>query len=140
MKKIITLVFLAVTLSVKSQQTDILYIPNQNSLVASYNFKQVGLYVGGYYTTSFPQPYTYTTPLSIMNRLGLSYVDKSNSFSIMAGTFIENGQINLELIPDVWVKLYPIRMITRNKKTLDFSLGLNYSKGFRYGVGLSIPF
>jgi hypothetical protein len=140
MKKIITLVFLAVTLSVKSQQTDILYIPNQNSLVASYNFKQVGLYVGGYYTTSFPQPYTYTTPLSIMNRLGLSYVDKSNSFSIMAGTFIENGQIDLELIPDVWVKLYPIRMITRNKKTLDFSLGLNYSKGFRYGVGLSIPF
>ena len=140
MKKIITLVFLAVTLSVKSQQTDILYIPNQNSLVASYNFKQVGLYVGGYYTTSFPQPYTYTTPLSIMNRLGLSYVDKSNSFSIMAGTFIENRIINMELIPDVWVKLYPIRMITRNKKTLDFSLGLNYSKGFRYGVGLSIPF
>jgi hypothetical protein len=140
MKKIITLVFLAVTLSVKSQQTDILYIPNQNSLVASYNFKQVGLYVGGYYTTLFPQPYTYTTPLSIMNRLGLSYVDKSNSFSIMAGTFIENRQIDLELIPDVWVKLYPIRMISRNKKTLDFSLGLNYSKGFRYGVGLSIPF
>jgi hypothetical protein len=140
MKKIITLVFLAVTLSVKSQQTDILYIPNQNSLVASYNFKQVGLYVGGYYTTSFTQPYTYTTPLSIMNRLGLSYVDKSNSFSIMAGTFIENRQIDLELIPDVWVKLYPIRMISRNKKTLDFSLGLNYSKGFRYGVGLSIPF
>jgi len=100
----------------------------------------VGLYVGGYYTTSFPQPYTYTTPLSIMNRLGLSYIDKSNSFSIMAGTFIENRIINMELIPDVWVKVYPIRLITKNPRTLDFSLGLNYSKGFRYGVGLSIPF
>ena len=62
MKKIITLVFLAVTLSVKSQQSDILYIPDQNSLVASYNFKQVGLYFGGFYTTTLPQPYIYTTP------------------------------------------------------------------------------
>jgi hypothetical protein len=100
----------------------------------------VVLYVGGYYTTSFPQPYTYTTPLSIMNRLGLSYIDKSNSFSIMAGTFIENRIINMELIPDFWVKVYPIRLITRDSRSMDFSLGLNYSNGFRYGVGLSIPF
>ena len=140
MKKIITLVFLVTTLSVKSQQTEILYIPDQNSLVMSYHYRQVGLYVGGYYTTSFPQPYTYTTPLSIMNRLGLSYIDKSNSFSIMAGTFIENRIINMELIPDVWVKVYPIRLITRDSRSMDFSLGLNYSNGFRYGVGLSIPF
>jgi hypothetical protein len=140
MKKIITLVFLVTTLSVKSQQTEILYIPDQNSLVTSYHYRQVGLYVGGYYTTSFPQPYTYTTPLSIMNRLGLSYIDKSNSFSIMAGTFIENRIINMELIPDVWVKVYPIRLITRDSRSMDFSLGLNYSNGFRYGVGLSIPF
>jgi hypothetical protein len=48
---------------------------------------------------------------------------------------IENRQIDLELIPDVWVKLYPIRMISRNKKTLDFSVALNNSNGFRYGVG-----
>jgi hypothetical protein len=42
--------------------------------------------------------------------------------------------------PDVWIKVYPIRLITKNPRTLDFSLGLNYSKGFRYGIGLSIPF
>jgi hypothetical protein len=58
----------------------------------------------------------------------------------MAGTFIENRIINMELIPDVWVKVYPIRLITRDSRSMDFSLGLNYSNGFRYGVGLSIPF
>jgi hypothetical protein len=140
MKKIITLVFLVVTLSVKSQQSDILYIPDQNSLVVSYNYRQVGLYFGGFYTTTLPQPYIYTTPYSIMNRIGLSYVSKNNTFSIMGGAFLEHYVVNVEMSPDVWIKVYPIRLITKNPRTLDFSLGLNYSKGFRYGVGLSIPF
>jgi hypothetical protein len=140
MKKIITILSLVLSLSLKSQQSDILYIPDQNSLVASYNFKQVGLYVGGFYMTSLPQPYIYTTPYSMMNRIGISYVSKNNTFSIMGGTFLEHYLVNVEMSPDVWVKVYPIRLITKNPRTLDFSLGLNYSKGFRYGVGLSIPF
>jgi hypothetical protein len=28
-------------------------------------------------------------------------------------------------------------MITKNKNSFDFSLGVNYSDGFRYGIGLS---
>lgn len=140
MKKIILTLSILLSTTLKSQQSDILYIPDQNSLVASYNFRQVGLYVGGFYMTSLPQPYTYTTPYSMMNRIGLTYVSKDNSFSIMGGAFLSHYIYNVEMDPDVWLKIYPIRLVSRNPRSLDFSLGLNYSKGFRYGVGLSIPF
>jgi hypothetical protein len=140
MKRLTSIVFLLLTLSVKAQQCDILYVPSQHSLVGSYNFKQVGLYVGGYYVTTLPQPYIYTTPISIMNRAGLTYVNKNNTYSIMCGAFLQTYFDHIDMTPDVWVKFYPIRMITKDKKSLDFSLGVNYSNGFRYGVGLSIPY
>jgi hypothetical protein len=140
MKRLTIIVFLLLTLSVKAQQCDILYVPSQHSLVGSYNFKQVGLYVGGYYVTTLPQPYIYTTPISIMNRAGLTYVNKNNTYSIMCGAFLQTYFDHIDMTPDVWVKFYPIRMITKDKKSLDFSLGVNYSNGFRYGVGLSIPY
>lgn len=138
MKKLTIILSLFLTLSVKAQQCDILYVPSQHSLVGSYNFRQVGLYVGGYYVTTLPQPYIYTTPILMINRVGLTYVNKDNTYSIMGGTFLQSYYGRVDIIPDVWVKIYPIRMITKNKKSLDFSLGLNYSNGFRYGVGLSI--
>jgi hypothetical protein len=31
-------------------------------------------------------------------------------------------------------------MMTKEKSFMDFAIGLNYSEGFRYGIGLSIPF
>ena len=140
MKRLTIIVFLLLTLSVKAQQCDILYVPSQHSLVGSYNFKQVGLYVGGYFVTTLPQPYIYTTPISIMNRIGLTYVNKDNTYSLMCGAFLQSYFDHVDMTPDVWVKFYPIRMITKDKKNLDFSLGVNYSNGFRYGVGLSIPY
>ena len=140
MKKLTIITFLLFTLSAKAQQTDILDIPDQHSLVGSYNFRQVGVYVGGYYISTLPQPYIYTTPMSIMNRVGLTYVNKDNTYSIMGGAFLQSYYDQVDMIPDVWVKIYPIRMITKDKKSIDFSLGINYSNGFRYGVGLSIPY
>ena len=140
MKKLTTIILLFSTLSVSSQQTDVLYIPGQNSLVASCNLRQVGVYIGGYYMTALPQPYIYTTPISIMNRVGLSYINKENTYSIMGGAFLQSYYDHIGLTPDIWVKIYPIRLITKNSKSMDFSLGLNYSDGFRFGVGISISY
>ena len=139
MRTLITTILLLFSVIVKGQQTDILYVEDQKSLVISYNYKQLGLYFGGYYTTSFPQPYTYTTPYTILNRIGLSYVNKKNTIFVMGGGFIKNYLVEPEMISDVWFGIHPIRMLTRNKKGLDFSFAINYSEGFRYGVGLSIP-
>lgn len=140
MKKIILIILLLLSLSAKAQQTDVLYIPGQSSLVTSYNFRQIGWYVGGTYITTNPQPFIYTTPRVIINRAGLTYVNEKNTFSIMGGGFIIQNSLNVEIIPDIWLKIYPIRMIKKDKSSMDFSLGLNYSDGFGYGIGLSIPF
>ena len=139
MRTLITTILLLFSVIVKGQQTDILYVEDQKSLVISYNYKQLGLYFGGYYTTSFPQPYTYTTPYTILNRIGLSYANKKNTIFVMGGGFIKNYLVEPEMISDVWFGIHPIRMLTKNKKGLDFSFAINYSEGFRYGAGLSIP-
>jgi len=140
MKTLLTTILLLFSLTVKAQQVDALYIPSQKSLVASYNYKQIGCYIGGYYVTTFPHPYIYTTPLTIVNRAGLTYVNKNNTFSIMGGAYIKSYFDEVELTPDIWVKVYPIRMITKDKTSLDFALGVNYMDGFRFGVGVSIPY
>ena len=140
MKTILTTILLLLSLTVKGQQSDILYIPSQKSAVVTYNYKQIGLYVGGYFVTTFPQPYIYTTPLSIMNRAGLTYVNKSNTFSIMGGAYLKTYFDRVDMSPDIWVKIYPIRMITKDKTSLDFAIGVNYMEGFRLGFGLSIPY
>jgi hypothetical protein len=140
MKTLLTTILLLLSLTVKAQQVDALYIPSQKSLVASYNYKQIGCYIGGYYVTTFPHPYIYTTPLTIVNRAGLTYVNKNNTFSIMGGAYIKSYFDEVELTPDIWVKVYPIRMITKDKTSLDFALGVNYMDGFRFGIGVSIPY
>ena len=139
MKTLLTTILLLLSVMVKAQQSDILYISSQKSLVASYNYKQIGVYVGGYFVTTFPQPYIYTTPLSIVNRVGLTYVNKNNTFSIMGGAYLKTYFDHVDMTPDVWVKIYPIRMLSKDKTSLDFAIGVNYMNGFRLGIGLSIP-
>ena len=139
MKTLLTTILLLLSVMVKAQQSDILYISSQKSLVVSYNYKQIGLYTGGYYVTTFPQPYIYTTPLSIVNRVGLTYVNKKNTFSIMGGAYLKTYFDHVDMTPDVWVKIYPIRMVSKDKNSLDFAIGVNYMNGFRLGIGLSIP-
>lgn len=140
MKSLMTTILLFLSVIVNAQQTDVMYVPNQNSLVSSYNFRQIGWYVGGTYMTTVPQPFIYTTPRVMVNRGGLTYVNKKNTFSLMGGGFIKYDVTSVEMIPDVWLKIYPIRMVTKDKSSMDFAFGLNYSDGFRYGIGLSIPF
>jgi hypothetical protein len=140
MKSIITTFFLIFSITVKSQTTDIMYVPDQKSLVATYtpNYSPVGFYIGGYFTTSFPEPYIYTTPLSIMNRIGLSF--SNGQFALMGGAFVKSYVDSLSFKPDIWFNIYPLRIITNTKKGFDFTVGINYMDKIRYGVGLSIPF
>ena len=56
----------------------------------------------------------------------------------MGGTFIKNYVDSLSLTPDIWVKIYPLRIITNTTKGFDFTLGVNYMDVIRYGVGVSI--
>ena len=140
MKTITSLLFLLIPFIGFSQDADIMYIPDQNTVVATYNsnYSPIGYYVGGYVTTTRPQPYIYTTPMSILNRVGISLTN--HKISVMGGVFIETYIDEIKTKPDVWVKIYPLRIITNTKKGFDFTVGVNYMEGFRYGVGVVIPF
>lgn len=141
MKNIFLIILLFLGTKVFSQTTDLLYVPDQKSLVFTYRgYNPLGFYIGGYFVTNFPQPYVYTTPLSIINRLGIN-LNFENKVSIMGGAFIENHIDSLSLKPDIWVKINPLRILLKTQSGFDFSLGVNYmKKEFRYAVGLSIPF
>ena len=141
MKTIIISLFLILCISAKSQNTDVMWVPDQNTLVASYsNYSQIGWYLGGYYTTSFPAPFIYTTPASIINRGGLSFTNRKNTYSIMGGAFVKSVSVNqIEYTPDVWLKIYPLRTLLKTSRGPDFAVGINYTDELRVGVGLSIP-
>lgn len=139
MKTILTTTFLIIFLKSFGQTSDAMWVPDQKTVVVTYNsdINGFGFYMGGYLLTSFPTPYIYTTPASRFNRLGLSVTN--HQVSLMAG-FIESFRDSISVKPDIWFKIYPLRILTKTRQGLDFTLGINYMDGFRYGVGLSIPF
>jgi hypothetical protein len=139
MKTTLTLILIFICSLVNGQTSDVMYVPNDKSAVVTYNnnYNGLGFYVGGYITTSFPQPYIYTTPQSRMNRAGISLTN--HKVSVMGGVFLENYLDEVKFKPDVWVKIYPFRIILDVKDGPDFTLGVNYMNGINYGVGLSIP-
>ena len=115
MKTIITTIFLFLCLGSKSQTSDVLYIPSQNSLLVSYNnnFSPLGFYVGGYYKTSFPYPYVYTTPVSFINRMGLNVNVYNNSIALMGGAYVQSFRDRLDFKPDIWIKVNPLRFLLK---------------------------
>ena len=136
----ISIFFLFMVTTLKSQTSDLMYVPDQKSLVVTYNsnYSPIGFYVGGYYTSHFPQPYIYTTPLSIMNRIGISF--SNGQVGLMVGAQVKSYVDSLALGPDVWFKVYPLRLLTKTKRGPDFTIGINCADKVRYAVGLSIPF
>jgi hypothetical protein len=140
MKTITLLLFLLIPFIGVSQDADIMYVPDQKTMVVTYNNNStpIGYYVGGYITTTLPQPYIYTTPVSFLNRLGINITN--HKVSLMGGIFIENYVGETKFKPDVWVKVYPLRVLTNTEKGFDFTAGLNYMEGLRYGIGVVIPF
>ena len=140
MKTTLITILLLITLNSYSQTSDVMWVPDQKTLVATYNsdLSGIGFYMGGYLLTSFPAPYIYTTPVSRFNRVGLSFTN--HQVGLMVGGFMQAFQDSISVKPDVWLKIHPIRILTKTKRGLDFTIGVNYMGGFRYGVGLSIPF
>ena len=141
MKTTLLSIFLFVTSICYSQSSDIIYLPQEKSVVASYNFNynRFGLYLGGVIASTFPSPYIYTTPTPRINRVGLSL--GNGKINIMGGGYIENYSVDsIKLQPDIWIKVYPLRILTKTNQGFDFIFAMNYMKTVRYGFGISIPF
>lgn len=142
MKTTLISFFILISFIVKGQVScDAIYIPSEKTLVASYNnYTPIGFYFGGYITKNFPPPYYYSRPISSFNRVGLSFINKKRSWSIMGGTFfyIENDEVFFK--PDVWVKFYPLRSLLKVDRGFDFVLCINYKETLKPAIGISLPF
>lgn len=139
MKTTITTILLFICLIGKSQTSDIMYVPDQKTLVVTYtsNYSPIGFYLGGYYMTTFPQPFIYTTPASIINRVGISF--SNGQVGVMVGAQVKSYVDSLDLGPDIWFKVYPLRLLTKTKRGPDITIGINCGNKISYGIGLSIP-
>lgn len=139
MKTTITTILLFICLIGKSQTSDIMYVPDQKTLVVTYNsnYSPIGFYLGGYYMTTFPQPFIYTTPISIINRVGISF--SNGQVGVMVGAQVKSYVDSLDLGPDIWFKVYPLRLLTKTKRGPDITIGINCGNKISYGIGLSIP-
>lgn len=142
MKTIIIILFSFLSLKTYSQITDLIYIPKDKSVVGTlkYTYSPIGIYAGGYVTKNFPQPFTYTTPMSILSRAGLNLVGNRNRWGLMLGCKIDSYDDKVLISPDYWIKIYPLKIITNTPNGFDFVVILNYDDKLNYGVGLSIPF
>lgn len=142
MKTTFIVLILFFSTNLMSQTTDFIYLPSENTGVASikHNGSPFGLYLGGYVTTSFPAPYIYTTPASFLNRVGISIVGDKQRYGIMIGGFIERFVDRIDAKPDVWFIVHPLKTIFNTPNGFDFVFAINYQTKVNYGVGISIPF
>lgn len=124
----------------QGQSCDLIYLPKSQNIVATYNLNDipVGMYLGGDVKTIFPTPFLYYTPLSRLNRIGVSI--GTSKADLMFGGFIQNFRDSIVVYPDFWLKVHPLRLMTKTKNGFDFVLAINYMKTTNYGIGLSIPF
>jgi len=136
----ISIFFLFVVTTLKSQTTDLMYVQSQKSLVATYNinYSPIGFYAGACISKSFPNQYINRTAISTINRAGISF--SNGKFAVMCGAYITSYDDSSLIKPDIWLKIYPLRIITNTNRGFDFTLGINYMNAIHYGIGVSIPF
>lgn len=122
----------------KGQTNDLIYVVNDNSLIGTIKYKNIGWYLGGQVLTSFPTSNTYTTPYVSLNRWGLD-VTLFPDVSIMFGSTMPNGIFPFEFNPDLWIKMRVFNTIKKKDEKLDLTLIANPTRNPFYGFGLSIP-
>lgn len=142
MKTTLLVFFFFFYLKSYSQTTEIIYLPREKTAVATlrYGFRPIGVYAGGFITKRFPEPFIYRTPVSFINRVGLTVNGNGNKWGIMMGAKIDSYEDKIEVKPDMWINFYPLRTIFNTPNGFDFVLSLNYQNNLTYGVGISIPF
>lgn len=122
------------------RSNDISYIPSDNSLIVSQNAGNVGVYIGGRYYTSYPYPYTYYSPFSIMNRFG-AQLRITKDINLMFGVHSENFGFSTPpgpLEPELWIKVGLFNTLTQEINPYDLVLSLKVSREINYGVGIFV--
>jgi hypothetical protein len=147
MKRLIILIFVLFTTSVKAQYNngrtcDFILVQGDTSLITGFNGldkKDFGIYLGVKYGGLFSGSILYT-PFNSINRLGISKGFMKDGVRATAGIkIIPTGTSSYSLIPEFGVALHPIRLISQDPYSFDIVLSYYQSSTARFGFGISFP-
>jgi len=149
MKRLIILIFILMTISVKAQTNynngrtcDFILVQGDTSLITGFNGldkKDFGIYLGVKYGGLFSGSIFYT-PFNSINRLGISKGYMKDGIRISGGIKITpKGVNNFDLQPEFGVSLHPIRLISQDPYSFDIVLSYFQSTTTRVGFGISFP-
>ena len=117
-----------------------MYIPTDNSVIVSQIVNKVGFYVGGQYFTSYPYPYAYTTPFTLVNRFG-GEVKLLNDTGLMVGGYQKNMGMSYppnQIKPEMWIKTRIVNTLSNRTNDFDVVGILRISEEFYYGIGIYV--
>jgi hypothetical protein len=149
MKRLIILIFVFMTTSVKAQfnydhgkTCDFILVQGDTSLITAFNGldkKDFGIYLGVKYNGLFSGSIFYT-PFNSINRLGISKGYMKDGIRVTAGIKITPISANdFNVTPEVGIVLHPIRLISKNPYSFDIVLSYYQSNTARVGFGISFP-
>ena len=147
MKRLIILIFVLFTTSVKAQYNngrtcDFILVQGDTSLITGFNGldkKDFGIYLGVKYGGLFSGSIFYT-PFNSINRLGISKGYLKDGVRVSAGIKITpTGISSYNLVPEFGMSLHPIRLISQDPNSFDIVLSYYQSSTARVGFGISFP-
>jgi len=149
MKRLIILIFVLMSISVKAQTNynngrtcDFILVQGDTSLITAFNGldkKDFGIYLGVKYNGLFSGSIFYT-PFNSINRLGISKGYMKDGIRVTAGIKITPiSANNFNVTPEVGIVLHPIRLISKNPYSFDIVLSYYQSNTARVGFGISFP-
>ena len=140
MKHLILLILLFFSFEVKSQSvaSDVVFVYNDNSCLVTLTHEIVGIYVGGRIITSWSNPYTYDTPFAQVTRIGAD-IKIFKDVSVLVGNKMPWGFYQIEISPEVFVKMRLVNTIKQTRNKFDLTLMTGYSDGLMIGMGICLP-
>jgi hypothetical protein len=161
MKTKLSLLFLVLTFLVKGQSEyygyysnqrnnqrnnqrttwDLIFVQGDTSLITTFNNvdrKNFGFYIGVKYQGLLSGSILYT-PFNSINRLGITKGFLSDGIRGMAGVNIQPKGSSYEFYPEFGLMIHPIRLISNDPESFDFTLSTHISKQTRFGFGISLP-
>lgn len=141
-KNLILVVCVFFTHTTFAQSSSLSYIPNEGTILASTD-EMYGY--GGFYVGSLlqqPPQTVFTEPYPYVNRFGVNVALYNNGINLGGGAKVIVDDLTGEksFIPHGVIVFHPIKLISKDSRSLDFSFLLEFSNTVNYGFGVSIPF
>jgi hypothetical protein len=144
MKKFLIVLFLILSTKLFSQYSGITYFYKERSFMVSaenMDGKGFGIHAGGGYNMWLvTTPISYMNPSPYLNRFGVNYGFLHSGLVLGGGIkFNTLSYLQKNIYPEFWLKLQPLKLITKQRNFWDVSVTCAVSNQTFIGFGVAIP-